>query len=195
MVLEFNIPSRQRNNLIRTVICAYFFFWPKILIVCGIFCTSWMHLTLGCLVIVLQYKARNSVRRLTPWEHRALALKNQGYGVHYALYIDAYYEVLIPFKISLKTIFAFSYCLADSLISCFPIFMSRKQNVVVASGLIAFVAAGLAFPFYMASRSSKATPVIDSSKPLPPQATFRGPYINTGSQDIGPDQQIYSKKQ
>lgn len=73
--------------------------------------------------------------------------------------------------------------------------MSRNRNVVVVSGLVAFVAAGLAFPFYMGSRSSKAKPVIDSSKPLPPQATFRGPYINTGSRDIGPDQQSYPKKQ
>ncbi|KAJ6395291.1 hypothetical protein OIU77_020535 [Salix suchowensis] len=48
-----------------------------------------------------------------------------------------------------------------------------------------FASAGLAFPFYMAS--SRGKPVIDPSKPLPPQATFRGPYINTGSRDIGPD--------
>ncbi|CAH9138179.1 unnamed protein product [Cuscuta epithymum] len=72
--------------------------------------------------------------------------------------------------------------------------MSRKRNAVVAIGLVAFASAGLAFPFYMASRSSRATPVIDSSKALPPQATFRGPYINTGSRDIGPDHQTYSKK-
>ncbi|XP_042067813.1 uncharacterized protein LOC121811087 [Salvia splendens] len=71
--------------------------------------------------------------------------------------------------------------------------MSRKRNVVVATGLVVFASAGLAFPFYMASKSSKG-PVIDSSKPLPPQATFRGPYINTGSRDIGPDSKIYPKK-
>ncbi|KAL8115590.1 uncharacterized protein LOC141666810 [Apium graveolens] len=71
--------------------------------------------------------------------------------------------------------------------------MSRTRNIVVASGLLAFAGGGLAFPFYMATRSSK-TPVIDSSKPLPPQATFRGPYINTGSRDVGPDHQTYSKK-
>ncbi|XP_030521048.1 uncharacterized protein LOC115734418 [Rhodamnia argentea] len=70
--------------------------------------------------------------------------------------------------------------------------MTRARNVAVASGLVAFVAAGLAFPFYMAS--SRANPVIDSSKPLPPQATFRGPYINTGSRDIGPDHQTHPKK-
>ncbi|KAF6134392.1 hypothetical protein GIB67_005784, partial [Kingdonia uniflora] len=34
---------------------------------------------------------------------------------------------------------------------------------------------------------SRTTPVIDSTKALPPQATFRGPYVNTGSRDIGPD--------
>ncbi|KAL2511176.1 hypothetical protein Adt_16776 [Abeliophyllum distichum] len=73
------------------------------------------------------------------------------------------------------------------------ILMSRKRNAIVATGLLAFASAGLAFPFYMASRSSR-TPVIDSSKPLPPQATFRGPYINTGSRDVGPDHQTYPKK-
>jgi len=35
--------------------------------------------------------------------------------------------------------------------------------------------------------SSSRKPVIDPTKPLPPQATFRGPYINTGSRDVGPD--------
>ncbi|KAJ9178039.1 hypothetical protein P3X46_009957 [Hevea brasiliensis] len=70
--------------------------------------------------------------------------------------------------------------------------MTRKRNTIVATGLLAFAAAGLAFPFYMAS--SRSRPVIDSSKPLPPQATFRGPYINTGSRDIGPDSQTYPKK-
>ncbi|GFZ17838.1 hypothetical protein Acr_26g0011080 [Actinidia rufa] len=74
------------------------------------------------------------------------------------------------------------------------ILMSRSRNAIVATGLLAFASAGLAFPFYMASRSSKMKPVIDSSKPLPPQATFRGPYINTGSRDIGPDHQTYQKK-
>ncbi|PON71182.1 Transmembrane protein [Trema orientale] len=69
--------------------------------------------------------------------------------------------------------------------------MSRARNVIVAAGLVAFAAAGLAFPFYMASSKK---PVIDPSKPLPPQATFRGPYINTGSRDVGPDNQTYPKK-
>uniref|UniRef100_A0A7N0U763 Uncharacterized protein n=1 Tax=Kalanchoe fedtschenkoi TaxID=63787 RepID=A0A7N0U763_KALFE len=72
--------------------------------------------------------------------------------------------------------------------------MSRGRNVVVASGLLAFAGAGLAFPFYMATSRSNNKPVIDSSRPLPPQATFRGPYINTGSRDVGPDHQTYSKK-
>ncbi|KAF3455156.1 hypothetical protein FNV43_RR05604 [Rhamnella rubrinervis] len=69
--------------------------------------------------------------------------------------------------------------------------MSRSRNVIVAAGLLAFAGAGLAFPFYMAS---SRTPVIDPAKPLPPQATFRGPYINTGSRDVGPDHQSYPKK-
>ncbi|PSR86545.1 N-acetylglutamate synthase conserved domain form like [Actinidia chinensis var. chinensis] len=72
--------------------------------------------------------------------------------------------------------------------------MLQSRNAIVATGLLAFATAGLAFPFYMASRSSKMKPVIDSSKALPPQATFRGPYINTGSRDIGPDHQTYPKK-
>ncbi|XP_021732893.1 uncharacterized protein LOC110699675 [Chenopodium quinoa] len=71
--------------------------------------------------------------------------------------------------------------------------MSRRRNAIVAAGLVVFATAGLTFPFYMAS-SSKKQPVIDSSKPLPPQATFRGPYINTGSRDVGPDHRTYPKK-
>ncbi|CAI0398058.1 unnamed protein product, partial [Linum tenue] len=63
---------------------------------------------------------------------------------------------------------------------------------LLPGGLLAFAGAGMAFPFYMAAGKSK--PVIDSSKPLPPQATFRGPYVNTGSRDIGPDFQSYPKK-
>ncbi|KAL5709722.1 hypothetical protein ACHQM5_020379 [Ranunculus cassubicifolius] len=59
------------------------------------------------------------------------------------------------------------------------------RNAVLATGLVVFAAAGMSFPFYMATKGNK--PVIDSSKALPPQATFRGPYINTGSRDIGPD--------
>ncbi|KAI4322335.1 hypothetical protein L6164_022040 [Bauhinia variegata] len=69
--------------------------------------------------------------------------------------------------------------------------MSQARNLVVAGGLLAFAGAGLAFPFYMASSKK---PVIDPSKPLPPQATFRGPYINTGSRDVGPDFETYQKK-
>ncbi|KAH1091250.1 hypothetical protein J1N35_018507 [Gossypium stocksii] len=68
--------------------------------------------------------------------------------------------------------------------------MTRARNVMVASGLLVFAAAGLAFPFYMATSRRP----VDSSKPLPPQATFRGPYINTGSRDVGPDHQTYTKK-
>ncbi|XP_019453921.1 PREDICTED: uncharacterized protein LOC109355298 isoform X2 [Lupinus angustifolius] len=75
---------------------------------------------------------------------------------------------------------------------CFvDIYMARSRNVIVAAGLIAFASAGLAFPFYMASSRK---PVIDPTKPLSPQATFRGPYINTGSRDIGPDHRTYEKK-
>jgi len=63
--------------------------------------------------------------------------------------------------------------------------MPQLRNVLLATGLGAFAAAGLAFPFVLAL--SRDNPVIDPNKPLSPQATFRGPYINTGSRDIGPD--------
>ncbi|XP_062013522.1 uncharacterized protein LOC133729912 [Rosa rugosa] len=69
--------------------------------------------------------------------------------------------------------------------------MALSRNAIVATGLVVFASAGLAFPFYMASSK---TPVIDPTKPLSPQATFRGPYINTGSRDVGPDRQTYPKK-
>ncbi|KAK4607581.1 hypothetical protein RGQ29_001434 [Quercus rubra] len=68
--------------------------------------------------------------------------------------------------------------------------MTKARNAIVATGLVVFTAAGLAFPFYM---GSSRKPVIDSTKPLPPQATFRGPYINTGSRDVGPDHRTYRK--
>lgn len=47
---------------------------------------------------------------------------------------------------------------------------------------------------YVYRTKSSKKPVIDSSRPLPPQATFRGPYINTGSHDVGPDHHTYPKK-
>lgn len=72
--------------------------------------------------------------------------------------------------------------------------MAGARNSIVAGGLIAFAGSGFAFSFYMATRSSNGKPVIDSSKPLPPQANFRGPYINSGSRDVGPDYQTYTKK-
>ncbi|WVZ83792.1 hypothetical protein U9M48_030892 [Paspalum notatum var. saurae] len=69
--------------------------------------------------------------------------------------------------------------------------MSKARNALVATGLLVFAGAGLSFPFLFVK--SKNRPIIDSSKPLPPQATFRGPYVNTGSRDIGPDSTSYPK--
>ncbi|CAN1120587.1 hypothetical protein LINPERHAP2_LOCUS278 [Linum perenne] len=46
----------------------------------------------------------------------------------------------------------------------------------------------------VSTKAGRSKPVIDSSKALPPQATFRGPYVNTGSCDIGPNFQSYPKK-
>ncbi|XVF46791.1 hypothetical protein PTKIN_Ptkin03bG0056600 [Pterospermum kingtungense] len=68
--------------------------------------------------------------------------------------------------------------------------MTRARNVMVASGLLVFAGTGQAFPFYMATSRKP----VDSTKPLPPQATFRGPYINNGSRDVGPDHRTYPKK-
>ncbi|EMS57284.1 hypothetical protein CFC21_107718 [Triticum aestivum] len=70
--------------------------------------------------------------------------------------------------------------------------MSKARNALVVTGLVIFAGTGLAFPFYFVK--SKNRPIIDSTKPLPPQATFRGPYVNTGSRDIGPDHTEYPKK-
>ncbi|CAN1126108.1 hypothetical protein LINPERHAP2_LOCUS3240, partial [Linum perenne] len=46
----------------------------------------------------------------------------------------------------------------------------------------------------VSTKAGRSKPVIDSSKALPPQATFRGPYVNTGSCDIGPNFKSYPKK-
>ncbi|BBN17447.1 hypothetical protein MPTK1_7g14590 [Marchantia polymorpha subsp. ruderalis] len=59
-----------------------------------------------------------------------------------------------------------------------------SRNAITATGLAAFAACGLAFPFFLRVNTS---PMIDSSKPLPPQAVMRGPYVNSGSRDAGPD--------
>ncbi|CAL5426436.1 unnamed protein product [Camellia sinensis] len=69
------------------------------------------------------------------------------------------------------------------------ILMSRTRNAISS-----FCSRRLSISLLHGSKSSRAKPVIDSSKALPPQATFRGPYINTGSHDIGPDRQTYQKK-
>ncbi|KAL3693031.1 hypothetical protein R1sor_006682 [Riccia sorocarpa] len=59
-----------------------------------------------------------------------------------------------------------------------------SRNAATALGLAAFAACGLAFPFFLRRNTE---PMIDASKALPPQAVMRGPYINTGSKDVGPD--------
>ncbi|KAH9543486.1 hypothetical protein CY35_13G067500 [Sphagnum magellanicum] len=63
--------------------------------------------------------------------------------------------------------------------------MALSRNAVLASGLVAFATAGLLFPVFLSKMQAK--PMIDSSKALPPQAIMRGPYINAGSRDVGPD--------
>ncbi|KAG0580079.1 hypothetical protein M758_4G146600 [Ceratodon purpureus] len=60
-----------------------------------------------------------------------------------------------------------------------------SRNAILASGLVAFATAGLLFPLVLSKSQSK--PIIDSSKPLSPGAIMRGPYINAGSRDVGPD--------
>lgn len=79
----------------------------------------------------------------------------------------------------------------------------RKWNNKVSQGLVSFFSLlklrfyndlFLTPVFYFFWRTSRSKPIIDASKPLPPQATFRGPYVNTGSHDIGPDTTTYTKK-
>ncbi|KAL2608180.1 hypothetical protein R1flu_026753 [Riccia fluitans] len=59
-----------------------------------------------------------------------------------------------------------------------------SRNAMTALGLAAFAACGLTFPLFLWVNTA---PIIDTSKPLPPQAVMRGPYVNTGSRDVGPD--------
>ncbi|KAL3683179.1 hypothetical protein R1sor_001201 [Riccia sorocarpa] len=59
-----------------------------------------------------------------------------------------------------------------------------SRNAATALGLAAFAGCGLAFPFFLRRNTA---PIIDASKALPPQAIMRGPYVNTGSRDVGPD--------
>eukprot|EP00850_Spirogloea_muscicola_P000339 SM000001S04741 [mRNA] locus=s1:1955037:1956050:- [translate_table: standard] len=61
----------------------------------------------------------------------------------------------------------------------------RGANLALAAGLGAFACAGLVFPFVLRSRQEK--PIIDVEKPLNSQAVQRGPYMNSGSKDVGPD--------
>jgi len=70
-----------------------------------------------------------------------------------------------------------------------------KRTAFLQRWIFLFLLITVCDDLFLSSRSSsKKQPVIDSSKPLPPQATFRGPYINTGSRDVGPDHQTYPKK-
>ncbi|KAL2630883.1 hypothetical protein R1flu_015569 [Riccia fluitans] len=59
-----------------------------------------------------------------------------------------------------------------------------SRNAATALGLAAFAACGLAIPFVLRVNTA---PIIDVSKALPLQAIMRGPYVNTGSKDVGPD--------
>ncbi|XP_013620093.1 PREDICTED: uncharacterized protein LOC106326726 [Brassica oleracea var. oleracea] len=68
--------------------------------------------------------------------------------------------------------------------------MAPSRNVIVATGLVVFASAGLAFPFYMASACIS---LVDPLR-LAPLAHIVGPDINTGSRDVGPDHRTYPKK-
>lgn len=64
--------------------------------------------------------------------------------------------------------------------------MSKGRNFGTGGTLVALLAAagaGASFPFYYARGAVKT----DISKPLPETAIMRGPYVNTGSRDVGPD--------
>ncbi|CAN1241150.1 hypothetical protein LINPERPRIM_LOCUS4842, partial [Linum perenne] len=71
---------------------------------------------------------------------------------------------------------------------------SSGNDEVVCNAEVACNDGGVRTPETASFWAGRSKPVIDSSKALPPQATFRGPYVNTGSCDIGPNFKSYPKK-
>jgi hypothetical protein len=61
----------------------------------------------------------------------------------------------------------------------------RNKNLMVAVGLVGFGLLGASFPLVLTKTRSHNT--VSTEGPLSGQTIMRGPYVNTGSQDIGPD--------
>lgn len=61
---------------------------------------------------------------------------------------------------------------------------ARGRSNALLGGLLVFAAlAGASFPYYW----SRTGPKTNVDKALSDNQVMRGPYVNTGSKDIGPD--------
>lgn len=63
---------------------------------------------------------------------------------------------------------------------------ASSRNRLVAAGLVVFAATMAGFPFVYKAYVVRQNLNL-SSKPLQGQNIVRGPYVNTGSRDMGPD--------
>lgn len=62
------------------------------------------------------------------------------------------------------------------------------NNRAVLGGLVVFLGLASMMPFYLHDRQRRLTGnLYASDKPLSGNQIMRGPYINTGSKDVGPD--------
>ena len=61
----------------------------------------------------------------------------------------------------------------------------RNKNLLVGAVLVCFGLGAASFPLLLTNLHTGNT--IDTQDALNPTVTMRGPYINTGSRDIGPD--------
>jgi hypothetical protein len=62
------------------------------------------------------------------------------------------------------------------------------NNRTVLGGLVVFLGLASMLPFYLHDRQRRLTGnLYASDKPLSGNQIMRGPYINTGSKDVGPD--------
>ena len=61
----------------------------------------------------------------------------------------------------------------------------RNKNLIVGFALVGFGLLGASLPLII--RTVKGDNTVATDKPLSGTATMRGPYMNTGSRDVGPD--------